>query len=150
MQDYPHHYHATAAGGPDGDIATTSPGLVTISSQSPPEFGGPEGKWSPETLLVASVVDCFILTFRAIARASRFEWHHLDCVGEGILERVDRVTRFTGFRLKVTLQVPPGAREDRALRLLDKAEQICLITNSLNGTVELEAKVVELGEHQAA
>ena len=150
MQDYPHHYYATASGGPEGGIDTTSPGLISFPAQSPPEFGGPEGFWSPETLLVASVVDCFILTFRAVARASRFEWLTLNCAGEGVLERVDRVTRFTGYRLKVKLEIGPGMDAEKGMRLLHKSEQGCLITNSLNGEVELDATVVSAEGEQAA
>ena len=34
------------------------------------EFGGPGDLWSPETMLAGAVAGCFILTFRAAARAS--------------------------------------------------------------------------------
>ena len=39
------------------------------------------------TLLIAAVADCFILTFRAVARASRFEWISLGCTVDGVLDR---------------------------------------------------------------
>jgi organic hydroperoxide reductase OsmC/OhrA len=57
------------------------------------------GQWSPETLLVAAAVDCFVLTFRAIAAASKLPWERLSCNGEGTLDRVDGVTRFTALAL---------------------------------------------------
>ncbi|HET6591531.1 MAG TPA: OsmC family protein, partial [Xanthomonadales bacterium] len=105
MQDYPHIYHVDAAGGPEGEVRTTGAELPPIAVTSPPEFGGPEGCWSPETLLVAAVADCFILTFRAIARASRYEWRELACTVEGTLDRIDGVTRFTEFRIRAHLKV---------------------------------------------
>jgi organic hydroperoxide reductase OsmC/OhrA len=149
MQDYPHHYRACAAGGPEGSVDSSSPGLVSIAAASPPEFGGPGGHWSPETMLVASVANCFLLTFRAIARASKLEWVDLRCEAEGLLENVDRVTRFTAYHLRATLVVRPGVREEKALRLMQKAEQVCLITNSLNGEIHLEA-VVEVAAEEAS
>jgi organic hydroperoxide reductase OsmC/OhrA len=150
MQEYPHHYIAAAAAGPEGEVNTTSGNLEPIAITSPPEFGGPEGRWSPETLLVAAVADCFILTFRAIARGSRFDWIDLDCKAEGILDRVEGVTRFTGFKLRAVLRVAPGASEEKALRLMHKAEHVCLITRSMICPTELEAMVEELSDERAA
>lgn len=141
MQDLPHHYRVAAAAGPDGDVSLSGDGLDVIQTAAPKEFGGPGDKWSPETLLVASVADCFILNFRAIARASRFSWISLNCEVEGTLERKEGGTRFTDFMIHATLCVVEDAREDRAQRLLEKAEESCLITNSLSGTTQLEIAV---------
>ena len=143
MQDYPHHYRARASAGPVGDVEIASPALPTLASGPPPEFGGAGGQWSPETLLVASVADCFILTFRAVARASKLEWRGLTADIEGRLEKVDRVTRFTGYTLKAVLTVPPGTDAARAKSLLEKAEHGCLISSSLNAPVALDCSIVE-------
>lgn len=142
MQDYPHRYRAAARGGADGVIDTDSPGLQSIPAMPPPEFGGPGDKWSPETLLVAAVANCFILTFRAIARASNFTWNSLICEVVGVLDRVDRVTRFTAFHIDVTLHVPAGTDAHKALRLCEKSEQVCLVTNSLTAEKILSVAVV--------
>lgn len=141
MQDLPHHYRVTAAAESEGDVVLAAERLGTITSAPPAEFGGPGDKWSPETLLVAAVADCFILTFRAIARASKLSWTSLRCEVEGDLERRDGVTKFTRFVIRATLSVPQETKEDRARRLLEKAEQSCLITNSLSSTTHLEAVV---------
>jgi organic hydroperoxide reductase OsmC/OhrA len=90
------------------------------------------------------VADCFVLTFRAIARASKFEWVSLDCSVEGTLERADGVTRFTRYVTTATLHVAPGADASKAHILLEKAEQGCLVSNSLTGKRELVSKVVEV------
>lgn len=142
MQSYPHHYRTTATGGPEGDVALSAAGLETLRSASPAEFDGPGDRWSPETLLVAAIADCFILTFRAVARASKLEWTSLECEAEGVLERVERTTRFTRVVVRARLGVPEGTDPERAERLLEKAEHVCLITNSMTSEVELEAEVV--------
>ena len=71
MQDFPHHYSAFARAQEQGEIELGGDGLAPLQSAPPAEFGGPGDLWSPETLLVAAVADCFALTFRAIARASK-------------------------------------------------------------------------------
>lgn len=142
MQNLPHQYAVKAFAGANDNVVLSSPGLEeNIDSAPPAEFGGPGDRWSPETLLVAAVADCFILTFRAIARASKLEWLSLSCDVEGILDRVDDVTQFTAFRLRVVLDAPDGTDEQKAIRLLEKSENACLITNSLNAETHLDADI---------
>lgn len=146
MQNLPHHYRVGASAAPEGDVDLVGEGLATIPSAPPPEFGEPGGRWSPETLLVAAVADCFILSFRAISRASRLAWVSLECSVEGTLDRVEGAAKFTHFLVNATLKVPPGTNESRARRILQKAEESCLITNSLSGSTHLEATVLEASE----
>lgn len=142
MQAYPHHYPVEATARAEGDVTNTAPGLPALAAAPPKEFGGPGDRWSPETLLVAAVADCLILTFRAVARASSLPWLHIDCRAEGVLDRADGITRFTELHLHARLELPPGGDTERARRLLEKAEKACLVTNSLNVEPELTADVV--------
>ena len=137
MHAFPHHYTVTAHGAVDGDIALTADRLPLLASASPAEFDGPGNRWSPETLLVAAVGDCLILTFRAVALASKLEWVSLQCDVTGTLDRVDKATRFVGFEVRARLQVPEGVDADLARRALEKAERNCLISNSLSAAVHL-------------
>jgi organic hydroperoxide reductase OsmC/OhrA len=132
MQAYPHHYRVRASAGADGDVALASEGLPILSSAPPPEYGGPGGQWSPETLFVAAIADCFVLSFRAIAHASNLSWDAIECRAEGVLERVERTVKFTAVALHAELKLPADGDERRAHRLLEKAEESCLVTNSLN------------------
>ncbi len=141
MHEYPHHYKVSASSAAEGDVTLASKGIADLPSMPPEEFGGPGGYWSPETLLVAAVADCFILSFRAVARASRLEWTSLSCSVDGELDRVDRVTRFVGFHVNAKLEVPAGVNPEKAERLLAKAEQACLVTNSLIADSHLDASV---------
>ena len=142
MQDYPHHYVVAASADADSNVVLRSPGLESLKSAGPAEFGGPGDLWSPETMLVASVADCFILSFKAIARASKFEWLSLTCDAVGDLDKVGRKSQFTGFKLRVTLEVPEGTREDKAQRLLEKADKSCLVTNSLKAGSHLHTTIL--------
>ena len=141
MQTLPHRYRVKGTGRITGDVELTAERLTTLRSASPAEFDGPGDQWSPETLLVGAVADCFILTFRAVANASRLSWISLDCDVTGTLDRVDRVMLFTHFDVTAHLVVPAGVDAGLAQRALEKAERNCLITSSLKGTVALDATV---------
>jgi organic hydroperoxide reductase OsmC/OhrA len=142
MHPYPHTYLAGASGAPAGPVPVTSPDAPDLATAAPPQFDGPEGFWSPETLLTASVANCFILTFRAVSRAAKFEWLRLECQVQAVLERVDGVSQFTKFSTQATLSVAPGADAEKAKQLLEKAEHGCLVANSLRGARTLEASIV--------
>ncbi|WP_018717061.1 OsmC family protein [Arhodomonas aquaeolei] len=141
MQSLPHHYRVRSAGEAEGTIAVTSDGLDTIRTAPPEEFGGPGGHWTPEHLFVASIADCFVLSFRAVARASRLEWLHLACDVDGELDRPDRALCFTRVTLRPRLEIADEGARDAALRCLEKAERACLITNSLDCEVSLDPSV---------
>ena len=141
MQNLPHQYNVSAAADPESAVQLRSTGLPDLKSAAPAEFGGPGDQWSPESLLVASVADCFVLSFKAIARASKFSWISLTCSVEGTLDKVERATQFTTFDLRASLTIPADMNEEMALRLLDKAEHLCLITNSLTADTRLTASV---------
>lgn len=145
MQDLPHLYKASANTEFESTVFVSSAGVPSIETAGPVEFGGPGDAWSPEALLVAAVADCFVLTFRAIARASKLEWTSLDCAAQGTLDKLEKVTQFTRFELTVALTVPAGTDERKAERLLERAEHHCLITNSLKAGSTLDATITVAG-----
>lgn len=137
MQTYPHHYRVSATGGDTGPVEVSTAGVPALSSAPPPEFDGPGGVWSPETLLTAALADCFVLTFRAVAKAAGFAWQHLHCEVEGTLERAEGVTRFTHFVTRVRLTRAEGSDAAKAAALLERSEKVCLIANSVSASREL-------------
>jgi organic hydroperoxide reductase OsmC/OhrA len=142
MHPYPHIYTVSAAGAPAGLVDVSAAQLPTLQTAPPPEFDGPGGVWSPESLLCASLADCFLLTFRAVSRMAQLQWLSVDCRVEGVLERVERVPQFTRFTTFANLTVPAGTDVAKARDLLERAEHSCLISNSLRATRALEAQVV--------
>ena len=91
---------------------------------------------------MAAVADCFVLTFRAIARTAKLDWLTLECKGDGTLDKLDGVTQFVDFKVTAELTVPPGTNEKKAAAILQKAEKYCLITNSMKADSHLEASVI--------
>jgi organic hydroperoxide reductase OsmC/OhrA len=145
MHPYPHRYTVRASGVSAGPVACTSEGLPDLQTTPPPEFDGPPGHWSPETLLVAAVADCYVLSFRAVARASKLDWDHIDVSVEGVLEKTEAGPRFTRYVVKPRLTLADPGRETLARSVLDKAKRACLVTNSLNGSCEVEPQLLFSG-----
>ena len=142
MKPFPHHYAASARARAIGRVVICAPAVPPIDMAPRPEFDGPGGTWSPEMLLCAAVADCFVLTFRGVARAAHFNWTALDCRVEGVLEHVGNATQFTRFAMTARLTLPPGADQARARLLLGKAEHGCLIANSLRGERTFSIEIV--------
>lgn len=144
MKPYPHSYTVTAKGSALGAVSIMSTGLPDMATAPPPEFDGPGGVWSPETLLVAAIADCYILTFRGVSRAARFEWVGLEAHVDGTLERVSGVTQFIRYVTRATLTVQSNSDHTKARELLERAEKLCLVANSLRGERALEVQVREI------
>lgn len=142
MQPLPHHYAVSTVARPSQEIVLSGRGLPPLQTETPPEFSGPGGSWSPESMLVGAVTSCFVLTFRGLATARGLRWNTIACDVHGTLERVDGVTRFTEFDLNVTLHVPASTNPEQAEQILERAETTCLIARSLNAVSHLRLRVV--------
>ncbi len=141
MQPFPHHHVVVASGAATGHVELRAHALPVLQSAPPIEFERPGNLWSPETLLVGAIGDCFVLTFRAVARASRLDWTSIECEVRGELDRADQTVRFTRFEIRVRLTVPNERDRELAGRVLQRAERGCLITNSLNAETHLTTDV---------
>jgi organic hydroperoxide reductase OsmC/OhrA len=143
MQPYPHIYTVQASGMATGSVPISATRLPTLETGPPAEFDGPGDLWSPESLLVAAIADCFILTFRGVSRAAALPWQQLQCEVDGTLERVAGVTQFTRYTTRATLTLAAGADHAKFHALLERAENVCLVANSLRGERTLEVRLIE-------
>ena len=124
-----------------GEIS--SPELATvIEVATPPPFAkGIEFIWSPEHLLTAAVNSCFMTTFLAIAENSKLEFTDFSCEAKGKLEQIDGKFLMTEVNLFPKLKLKNEADKDKALRILQKSEAACLISNSIKSKVTLEPTI---------
>lgn len=141
MKALPHRYATSIAGGPEGYATLSSGGVPDLRTAPPLEFDGPGDAWSPEQLLLAAVEACFLLTFRAVAQASRLEFASIAVEAEGIVDRVGGVTRFTEIVLRPRVALPDGTDWVRVQRALEKAERACLVSASLTTPIRLESQI---------
>mgnify|MGYP001069902563 FL=1 len=113
-----------------------------IEVATPPQFPkGVEGVSSPEHFFTAAVNSCFMTTFLAIAENSRLEFKEFNCNAVGILDQVDGKYLITEVVLNPTLVITKGEDKEKALRVLEKSEKACLISNSINSKVSLNPTV---------
>lgn len=117
-----------------------APPRAPIAAGSPPQFGGSETVWSPEELLVAAVLECLWTTFEAYARHDELAVTSWSGTGTATLEKGKPVPTFSSIALRVNLTVAAGD-EQRARRLIETAEQRCIISRALNVSVTLDAVV---------
>jgi peroxiredoxin-like protein len=113
-----------------------------IEVATPPEFpGGIEGIWSPEHLYVASVSSCFMTSFTAVAEYSKLSFEELTVPATGVMSNESGKYVITEIILRPTLTISDESKKDKALRILQKAEEICLITRSIKTEVILEPNI---------
>jgi len=113
----------------------------TINFAAPPEFGGEPGLWTPEHLLLGAAATCYVATLRAIAEASKLVFSGLDVFVEGVIEKQEGGFRFTRITLRPVATIEREEDRERAQRLVEKAERVCLISRSLSCKTALEAKI---------
>jgi len=103
-----------------------------IHFTAPPEFGGFEGRWTPEDLLLAAVAACYTTTFRALADYSQFEYVDLAVEVEGNIRKVDSGYEFNEIAIRPMLTISAENEQARASRLLEKAKCVCLVSRALS------------------
>lgn len=106
--------------------------LTPIVVAPPHEFGGEDGLWNPEQLLVASASSCLLSTFASIAERARLPFTGFECRAVGHLTQVpDGKYAITLVELFPVVDVDDPGQAEKARKLLEKAEERCLIANSL-------------------
>ena len=112
-----------------------------IEVATPPQFPkGMEGIWSPEHLFTAAVASCFMTTFLAVAENSKLNFKSFRCESKGKLESVEGKLAMTEVELFPTVTLWDIKDKDLALRVMDKTERSCLITNSIRARVIMYAR----------
>jgi len=142
MQPLPHLYNVKINSTPNSEMIVSSNGIPDLIATAPAEFDGPGDQWSPETLLMSAVASCFALSFKAVAGASSFTWKDLQCEAIGKLEKVERTLKFTEITTRVILTIGDDVGKQKAIKLIEKSESICLVTNSLSAKLKLEYDIV--------
>jgi organic hydroperoxide reductase OsmC/OhrA len=141
MKPVPHRYRARLSGGPLAYAELTANGAPALRTAPPALFDGPGDAWSPEELFLAAIESCFLFTLRAVARLSKLEFVNLQLDTEGVVDRRDRVIRFTDIVLRASLTVPAGTDRDAALAVLEKTKAACLVSASISTPIRLEADI---------
>jgi organic hydroperoxide reductase OsmC/OhrA len=126
-------------------LAKSSSAPNALHFTSPPAFGGLEGRWTPEDLLLCAVASCFTTTFRSLAEYSRFEYTDLEVEVDGGISKAETGYSFGEVFIKANLTIPQEEERARALKLLHKAKSLCLVSRALSVEQRFEPHV-QVGE----
>jgi peroxiredoxin-like protein len=117
-----------------------------IHFTAPPQFGGLEGRWTPEDLLMTALASCFTTTFHAIAAYSKFEYTDLAVEAEGTVSKRDSGYVFSEILIRPSLTINSEEDRERAISLLQKAKALCLVSRALATAQNFEIRV-EIRKH---
>jgi peroxiredoxin-like protein len=136
--DLVHNYTTTVTWENDRIGTLSSPTLPDIKVATPPEFPkGAPNIWSPEHLFVASANICLMTTFLAIAENSKFEFKSFKSEATGKLEKVDGKFMISEIEFKPVVTITDESKREKAIRLIEKSEAACLISNSMKSKIIL-------------
>jgi peroxiredoxin-like protein len=138
--EHKHHVMAWWSSGQSG-IAKSDSATHAIHFAAPTEFGGPDGRWTPEDFLLTALTSCFTITFHTLAGYSKFEFTDLEVDAEGTIAKTDTGYNFTAIVLRPSLTISGEDKRERALSLLQKVEGLCLVSRALAITPKVEARV---------
>jgi organic hydroperoxide reductase OsmC/OhrA len=108
---------------------------------APPAFGGLEGRWTPEDLLLCAIASCYTTTFRALAESSKFKYTDLQVEVESAISKAETGYSFGEVLIRAILTIPQEEDQAQALKLLHKAKGLCLVSRALAVEPQFEPRV---------
>ena len=126
-------------------IAKSDSAPNAIHFTAPPEFGGVQGRWTPEELLLGAVGGCFTTTFRAIAADSNFKYTDLEVETHGTVAKTADGYGFDKIVIRPKLTISSEEERNQAVDLLKKTKGLCLISRAL-GVPQTFEPLIEIGK----
>ena len=120
-------------------ISESAPTVIHFAA--PPRFGGAEGSWTPEDLLLGAIAGCYTTTFCALAEYSKLKYLDLAVEVRGTLCKADRGYCFGDIAIRPKLTIMDADEQPRTFRLLQKAAAACLVSRLLSVEPLLEPHV---------
>ena len=117
----------SSPGGPRAGPTKSASAANSIHFTVPLQFGGLEGRWTPEDLLLCAIASCFTTTFRVLAENSKWEYTDLQVEAAGTVDKADSGYSFSHIILRPHLNVLAEPDCARGLALLRKAGSLCLV-----------------------
>jgi len=137
-----HAYRVSAwwTAGPTG-LAKSDSAPNAIHFTAPAEFGGMEGRWTPEELLLASIASCYTTTLRAMAGPAKLNFADLQVEASGTVCKADSGWAFSEIVVRPTLKIMSAEERERALELLQRAQKLCLVSRAIGTALKFEPQL---------
>jgi organic hydroperoxide reductase OsmC/OhrA len=114
-----------------------------VEVATPPQFPkGVERIWSPEHLFTAAVNSCLMTTFLSIAENSKLLFSKFSSKAVGKLEIIDGKYIMSEVTLNPTVTIFSEDDREKALRMLNKSEAVCLISNSIKSKINFNPEIL--------
>ena len=81
-------------------------------------------------------------TFLAIAELSKLDFVSYECEGKGKLEKIDGKFMVSEIILIPKVVIKDELLKEKTLRILDKSESNCLISNSMKTKITLKSEII--------
>lgn len=140
--EWSHRAHASQADTYSRDHTVTLENGNVIANSSAPAYLGNSSMSNPETLLLAALASCHMLTFLAVASKRGYQITHYQDRAEGTLgKNPDGRMAITHCLLnpKIVFSGEKIPSPEDLAKLHESAHRNCFIANSLNMPVEISA-----------
>ncbi|NVJ25508.1 OsmC family protein [Myxococcus sp. AM011] len=134
-------WQGSTAGEYSRDAVAGTEGKPDLLVSSGTNYGGSDARWNPEDLLGASVAQCHLLTFLALAKKVRLDVRSYDDQVTVFVDAVEKVKRVSKVRLAPLIRVAPGTDVEKVREMFVKAHKYCFIAQSLNAEVVMEPTI---------
>lgn len=113
-----------------------------VQVATPPQFPkGIDKVWSPEHLFTAAINSCLMTTFLSVAEGSKLEFDKFTSRARGKLEMVEGKYIMSEVILMPVLTIFREEDREKALKVLNKSEAACLISNSVKSKIIFQPEI---------
>jgi peroxiredoxin-like protein len=140
MEEHAYRVAAWWTSGRTG-LAKSDSAPNAIHFTAPTEFGGLEGRWTPEELLLAAIASCYTTTLRALAGAAQFDFTDLQVEASGSIRKAESGYTFSQILLRPNLKIASAEERERAIDLLKRAEKLCLVARAIGTKLQFEPQL---------
>ena len=134
--------YKTSADWIDGKKGTSAcEGKPAIKISTPPEFGGPEGFWTPEDLLTSAVASCIMTSTLFFADRAKIKMTAYTSQATGTMEKTAAGLVITNVLVSIDITLESTEQAEAMQKAVKQAEKTCPVSNSLNCPVELELNI---------
>jgi organic hydroperoxide reductase OsmC/OhrA len=123
------------------DMSIEPVGKPVILASASASYGGDDGRYNPEDLMLASLAECHLLTYLAIVAKARIPILGLEVAASGIVSMVSGKMRFREATIVPTTRVAKAEDIQRATELHQSAHRHCFMSNSVNFPIAVTPNV---------
>jgi organic hydroperoxide reductase OsmC/OhrA len=120
----------------------SSEGKPHIPVSPPPDFRGRAGRWTPESLFIASVETCLLFTFLSLARSRHLEFASYESEAEGLLEQVYGKLVISKVTVRPKITIASEEEREEAEGIVEVLDDHCFISNSVESEIVIEPQIV--------